>query len=123
MQFVCQLILSAKIHLSFLGQLLGRLRGSNFPEIADLVKKATEWRKRPWLCPLRGSLIPAGGALIRTLSSSQGGRRVHAVRVTSDEKRAVSALKRWDPQSMGSNRWRGIAYAGPGMIAVLRLWK
>ena len=49
------------------GQLIGRLLGSEKPDIQALVARAGEWRGSPWLRPIRPSLTPPGGPLIRTL--------------------------------------------------------
>ena len=58
--------------------------------------------REPWLRPLRPSLTPPGGPLLRTLEGHTGG--VNAVALTADGKRAVSAswdktLKVWDLES------------------------
>ena len=84
------------------GQLTGRLLGSEKPEIETLVAMAGEWRGSPWLRPIRRSLTPPGGPLIRTLEGHT--YRVNAVAVTADGRRAVSAsddttLRIWDLES------------------------
>ncbi|HNP28627.1 MAG TPA: TIR domain-containing protein, partial [Nitrospirales bacterium] len=86
------------------GQLLGRLQTLKPPEIRKLLDQARQWRKQPWLRPLKGSLIAPGGPLIRTLTGHRGW--VNAVVVTPDGMQAISAaddqtLKVWD---LGSGR-------------------
>ncbi|MBN1303172.1 MAG: DUF4062 domain-containing protein [Anaerolineales bacterium] len=53
------------------GQLLGRLRGVENPEIKDLLKRAEAWKGAPWLCPLNACLTAPGGPLLYTLQSDQ----------------------------------------------------
>jgi WD40 repeat protein len=79
------------------GQLCGRLLGQGAPGVQNLVAGATGWRGAAWLRPLRPSLTPPGGPLLRTLA----GHPFTAVAVYSDGRRAISAsydrtLKIWD---------------------------
>ena len=80
-------------------QLLGRLLEVNSPQIQKLLEKARHRKSAPWLRPVRASLTPPGGPLLRTLRGHTGA--VHAVAVTPDGQRAVSGswdhtLKVWD---------------------------
>src|SRR5262249_26787893 len=49
------------------GQLIGRLRLTEKPEVLRLLENSLQESSEPWLCPLITSLTPAGGPLIRTL--------------------------------------------------------
>ena len=74
------------------GQLTGRFLANPAPDIQALLKKAADWKGRPWLRPLSPSLTPPGGPLIRTLEGHT--RIVTAVAVTPDRPFVVSAS--WD---------------------------
>ena len=81
------------------GQLTGRLLGNGAPDIQDLLGRAVEKTRWPWLRPLQPTLTPPGGSLIRTLEGHAS--VVTAVAVTPDGHRAVSAsrdrtLRVWD---------------------------
>jgi WD40 repeat protein len=83
-------------------QLIGRLLGSGKPDIQDLLRQVCEKAPCPWLRPIRASLTPPGGPLIRTLEGHTGG--ISAVAVTPDGRRAVSGsedrtLRLWDLES------------------------
>jgi WD40 repeat protein len=80
-------------------ELLGRLLASNSLSIQALLCQAAQSRNSAWFCPIRASLIPPGGPLLRTLSGHIHG--VHAVAITADGTHAVSAsedhtLKVWE---------------------------
>jgi len=84
------------------GQLTGRLLSNTSPSIQALLKQTSERQAGPWLRPLRASLTPPGGPLIRTLEGHTNW--VRAVAVTPDGRRAVSAskdqtLRLWDLES------------------------
>ncbi len=81
------------------GQLTGRLLGHRAPKIQALLQQAAERKSRFWLRPLKRSLTPPGGPLIRTLEGHTS--VVTAAAVTPDGFRAVSAsrdrtLRVWD---------------------------
>ena len=81
------------------GQLTGRLLGNSTPDIQAVLKGAAETKVCPWLKPLRSSLAPPGGALIRTLEGHTSW--VHAVALTPDGRYAISGsgdaiLRMWD---------------------------
>ncbi|HVT19343.1 MAG TPA: NB-ARC domain-containing protein [Thermoanaerobaculia bacterium] len=69
------------------GQLFGRLLSRPEPTIATFLNRARPG-KVPWLCPLRASLTPPGGPLVRILEGHSRG--VKAVAVLPDG-RVVSA--------------------------------
>lgn len=71
------------------GQLHGRLIGSGYDEIDAVLDDATQWSRKPWLCPLSASLRHAASELHRTLQAHQWGD-VHAVMITDDGKKVVS---------------------------------
>jgi WD40 repeat protein len=78
---------------------LGHLDGTDTARIAHLLASIRGFHGRAWLQPMVPSLTPPGGPLLRTLTGHS--RRVNAVAVTADGKRAVSAsgdwtLKVWD---------------------------
>ena len=80
------------------GQLLARLPESERPLRDQILERALAVRE-PWLRPLRQSLTPPGGPLLRTLEGHTDS--VSAVALTPDGQRAVSAsedrtLKVWD---------------------------
>src|SRR5271165_2613313 len=81
------------------GQLTGRLLSNTSPGIQALLKQAAERKGWPWLRPLKGSLSPPDGPLIRMLEGHTS--RVTAVVVTPDDRYAVSGsadhtLRVWD---------------------------
>lgn len=81
------------------GQLTGRLLGNRSADIQALLRQANERAPWPWLRPLKPTLTPPGGSLIRTLEGHAS--VVTAVAVTPDGRRAVSAsrdrtLRVWD---------------------------
>jgi WD40 repeat protein len=78
---------------------LGHLDGAGAPRIAHLLARIRGFEGRAWLQPVAPSLTPPGGPLLRTLTGHS--RRVNAVAVSADGKRAISAsadwtLKVWD---------------------------
>ncbi len=81
------------------GQLLGRLWPQDGPEIQVLLEQAKAPRVVPWLRPLGPSLIPAGGALVRTLTGHTA--PVLALAISPNGRRLISAaedhtLRVWD---------------------------
>jgi hypothetical protein len=81
------------------GQLIGRLIAQESQGIRSLLAQARATERGPFLYPYSASMIPAGGALIRTLTGHAG--KVFAVSVTPDGRQAVSGaedktLKVWD---------------------------
>jgi WD40 repeat protein len=80
------------------GQLWGRMQGFDVPEIQGLLSQAKQ-SKTTGLRPLRASLTPPGGSLLRTLVGHSGS--VYAVAVTPDGWQAISGsldktLKVWN---------------------------
>jgi WD40 repeat protein len=83
------------------GQVIGRLLENQASKIQAMLKAAAETKAWPWLRPLKQSLSPPGGPLIRTLEDTG---TVNAVAVTPDGRRAVAAsgdgtLRLWDLDS------------------------
>jgi WD40 repeat protein len=80
-------------------QLVGRLLSQPSSALKEFLQRLGQHPSGPWLRPLRESLAPAGGPLVRTLAGHTVG--VRAVAVTPDGRCAVSAsddetLKVWD---------------------------
>jgi WD40 repeat protein/serine/threonine protein kinase len=89
------------------GQLTGRLLGNIAPGIQALLKQGAEMKAWPWLRPLKPSLTPPGGSLIRTLEGHSNW--VTAAALTPDGGQIVSAsydrtLRVWDLESGRSLR-------------------
>jgi WD40 repeat protein/serine/threonine protein kinase len=89
----------ARDYRQLAGQLTGRLLGNSAPDIQALLKGAAENKAWPWLQPLKPSLAPPGGPLIRTLEGHTSW--VHAVTLTPDGRCAISGsgdgtLRVWD---------------------------
>jgi WD40 repeat protein len=83
-------------------QLLGRLLGSNASSIQALLCQAAQDKYESRLCPIKSSLIPPGGPLLRTLAGHN--YVVNAVAITPDGAQAISAsndhtLKVWELQT------------------------
>ena len=70
------------------GQLLGRLLNDRSQLIARMLEDAKTWDYSPWLRPLRASLTPPGGALIKTLRESD--TYGHVVAIRDDGKQVLS---------------------------------
>jgi WD40 repeat protein len=88
----------AKSKSNLAQQLLGRIPETEWSLRDSILQRAAASREC-WLRPLRPSLTPPGGPLLRTLEGHAGG--INAVALTPDGKRAVSAsndstLKLWD---------------------------
>src|ERR687886_1053720 len=77
----------AKDKTQLAGQLLGRLLSFEVPEIQAMLQQANP-KQTPWLRPLLPSLMPPGGALLRTLTGHTDA--VQAVVVTPDSRRVIS---------------------------------
>jgi hypothetical protein len=83
-------------------QLIGRLLGDIAPNIQALLEQAADRKIRPWLRPLKQSLTPPGGPLIRTLEGHTD--LIRAVAIAHVARRAISAsyddtLRLWDLES------------------------
>ena len=79
-------------------QLWGRLHSFDIPEIQSLLQQ-TQQNPTIWLRPLKSSLIPAGGSLLRILTGHNDS--VNAIAITQDGKQVVSGsedgvLMVWD---------------------------
>src|SRR5260221_420340 len=88
-------------------QLIGRLLGNSAADIQALLNGAAESKPWPWLRPLKPSLTPPGGPLIRTFEGHASW--VHAVALTPDGRFVVSGsgdgtLRAWDLESNRSVR-------------------
>jgi len=88
----------AKDKAQLAGQLLARIPEQQ-SELRGRILEGARGIREPWLRPLRTSLTSPGGPLLRTLEGHSS--CVHAVALTPDGKRAVSAnddktLKVWD---------------------------
>lgn len=84
------------------------------PEIQAMLQQATQ-SKTDWLRPLKSSLTPPGGRLIRTLSGHSSS--VNAVAVTPDGKQVISGssdntLKFWDLET-GEELFTLTGYSNP----------
>lgn len=82
-------------------QLWGRLQSFDIPEIQRLLQQTQQTKQNPtiWLRPLKSSLIPAGGSLLRILTGHNDS--VNAIAITQDGKQVVSGsedgvLMVWD---------------------------
>lgn len=53
-------------------QLIARLSWHEHPQIVALLRQAEEWSGATWLLPLRASLPPATGPLVRTIAAEVG---------------------------------------------------
>ncbi|OZH53050.1 hypothetical protein AFK68_20340, partial [Hydrocoleum sp. CS-953] len=69
-------------------QLWGRMQHFREPEIQELLLEAKQNQQNVWLRPLKTSLTPPGGPLIRTLDGHSNS--VNAVAVTPDGKQVIS---------------------------------
>lgn len=88
-------------------QLTGRLVAIERPRIQQLLADAVTTAVRPWLRPVRPSLTPPTGPLLRTMAGHVS--EVSAIALTSDGQRAVSAswdrtLVVWDVESGAAER-------------------
>lgn len=80
-------------------QILGRLLSFDSPQIKEFLKQVKPSLNIPWLRPLTPSLMPPGGALLKTLLGHKF--TVSAIAITSDSKQIISAsgdqtIKIWD---------------------------
>ena len=83
-------------------QLIGRLLGNVVPDVHALLKQAADRKIRPWLRPLKQSLTPPGGPLIRILEGHTD--LIRAVAIAHVARHAISAsddrtLRVWDLES------------------------
>lgn len=81
------------------GQLLGRLLSFKESAITALLLQVQQWRGAAWLRPLTASLMPPGGALVRTLAEGMGA--LNAAAITPDGLRVIlgtqdGRLAMWD---------------------------
>lgn len=91
----------AKDKTQLAGQLVGRLLSGKSTKIQNMLSHIEYSHIKPWLQPLRASLVSPGGSLITTLAGNSDW--IYAVAITSDSKYAVSAatdhtLIVWDLQ-------------------------
>jgi WD40 repeat protein/serine/threonine protein kinase len=97
----------ARDHCQLAGQLTGRLLGDRAPNIQALLQQALQKTPWPWLRPLKPTLAPPGGPLIRTFQGHTDW--VHAVVLTPDGRYAISGsrdhtLQVWDLETGQSVR-------------------
>lgn len=81
------------------GQLLARLSAAESPALQSMLHQVSQWRATCWLRPLKASLAPTTGPLVRILEGDPEG--VNAVAITPDGTQLVSGstdhpLRVWD---------------------------
>jgi WD40 repeat protein len=87
------------------GQLLGRIGDSEDPELQSLLGAARQWRGRPWLRPLKASLIKPDSPLSLVLSGHEGTVRTLAcspdgrILVTASNSNPDQTIRVWSLDS------------------------
>jgi WD40 repeat protein len=98
------------------GQLLGRLKSFEVPEIQAMLEGTSQWKQAHWLRPLTFNLRLPGGPLIYTLTAS-----AWKLLITPNGQRVISysrkSIKVWNLET-GEEQLTFTGYDGWGSIAV-----